>query len=257
LEDSRATWALRLEAAAVVALLAILGVLLLAAYLDAGALARAALALPPLALALSIVSLVLARRSSARLGRGNTIAVLVVAALLTSFEITVVPPAAHSWRKMGCRMNVESISMSMQMYLTDYDRFPDANRWCDELRSYIGSNQVYVCPERPELRCGYALNAALSDLKTSSLTTDPYNTVVIFESDRGWNASGGMGILPGQPRHRGRDMYGYAGGGPEEDSEHPAAQTLSRDAVIHGTAGIFWDPRAKANDGRGKAARGG
>ena len=33
----------------------------------------------------------------------------------------------------------------------------------------------------------------------------------------------------------------------------PIADQKSRDAVIRGAAGIFWNPRAaKANDGRGK-----
>jgi hypothetical protein len=39
------------------------------------------------------------------------------------------------------------------------------------------------------------------------------NTVVIFESDLGWNGSGGMTNVVAKPRHRGNIFVGFAGGG--------------------------------------------
>jgi prepilin-type processing-associated H-X9-DG protein len=74
------------------------------------------------------------------------------------------------------------------------ERFPDARAWCDQLLPYVPDKEVFVCPSRPQLRCGYAFNSALGGVRYDSIK-DPAKVVVIFETDRGWNAAGGPELL--------------------------------------------------------------
>jgi hypothetical protein len=89
--------------------------------------------------------------------------------------------------------------------------FPRGHRWCDQIRIYVEANEDYMCPTRPLLSSGYALNGALAGI-TSKLLADPRSVVVVFESDSGWNAVGGPELLPKEPRHLGGDDYGFADG---------------------------------------------
>jgi len=89
----------------------------------------------------------------------------------------------------------------------EHGAFPEADRWCDAVAPGALGHWWLVCPERPQLGCGYAFNAALSGLSLEDIP-DPEHTVLLFESDRGWNAAGGASLLPAKPRHGGKDHYG-------------------------------------------------
>jgi hypothetical protein len=74
--------------------------------------------------------------------------------------------------------------------------------------------------------------------------------------------AGGQELLSAHPRHRGvapgyvgGENYGFAGGEPESGGrESPLVMWVARNAVIRGTAGISWNPRAKQpNNGKGQA----
>ena len=176
--------------------------------------------------------------------------------------VQVVVQARHGARRIACLSSVKSIAVALQMYAGDYDRFPPADGWCDRLTVYLRSEEVWRCPARPELRSGYALNSALAGMPYPGDTAKRWDKVVsVFESDQGWNAAGGREVLPPHPRHPGvgpgyamGDNYGFAGGATEPgDRENPLVMFAARDAVVRGTAGIFWSPRAaEVNDGRGK-----
>jgi hypothetical protein len=124
------------------------------------------------------------------------------------------------------------------MYLVDFGAYPRAATWSDDMREYFGNAKVLHCLERYDLRCGYAFSQALSGLRPDQVTTDPFKTVAFFDSDRGWNAAGGPELLPRKPRHLGSDIYIFAKPGTLSGS-------LPRRALSDGTAGIFWDPRAR------------
>ena len=102
--------------------------------------------------------------------------------------------------------------MAALAYAQQHDgRLPQGETWCDELRAYTKGEDVFTCPEVPDLRCGYAYNAALSGVDAESIP-DPMQTVVIYESDAGWNAAGGPELLPAEARHLGGENYGFADG---------------------------------------------
>jgi prepilin-type processing-associated H-X9-DG protein len=53
----------------------------------------------------------------------------------------------------------------------------------------VGSPNVFKCPIHPEQRSSYAFNVRLSGNKVSEINP---RTVLLFESNGGWNTAGGM-----------------------------------------------------------------
>jgi len=84
------------------------------------------------------------------------------------------------------------------------NHFPAARTWCDDIRDAVGNEKPFVCPAaagkaagQPS-RCYYAFNAKLSGLDMDKVNP---STVLLFESDRGWNAAGGPELLPSPAFH--------------------------------------------------------
>jgi len=77
------------------------------------------------------------------------------------------------------------------------DKLPDADKWCDMIQREVGSPRVFVSPqdsmaharaEAGQKVSSYAFNKALSGKNLNEV--DP-GTVILFETDLGWNGSGG------------------------------------------------------------------
>lgn len=161
--------------------------------------------------------------------------------LLVGFMLWTV--AKLGFNQWGCYNNVESLALVFQMYAGDYGVFPRADSWCDDTLAYVKNRETYICPSRKKSHLGYAMNRALSGMRPADVTTPLHRTVLIFECDAAWNTSGGIEDLPERSRHRGGDVYGYAGG--QMNSEHPLAKIIPRSSVVDGTADIYWDPKVK------------
>jgi len=113
---------------------------------------------------------------------------------------------------LRCRSNMNQLWKSLAHYAEEHDGcLPTHETWCDALYpSRVPDPGVFVCPKladdrkrawffwigglrkllgAPTLpRCSYAFNSRLSGL---ALKTLEQPTVVLFESDAGWNAPGG------------------------------------------------------------------
>ena len=179
------------------------------------------------------------------------------AVLIACVGVALTPVALHlvcglsSWL---CNQKIANLAVSLQMYDADYDTLPDGSRWCDAIASREPRVEPwwFVCPLRPDIRCGYAFNAALSGVSLADIP-DPTGVILLFESDAGWNACGGAELLPEKPRHGGADLYADGVG---------VARVRTRDDTTDGVA-ARWDPypsdhitgRGKPlpNDARGKA----
>lgn len=109
--------------------------------------------------------------------------------------------------RINCVNNMKQLALAIRIYEGDhYDRFPPAD-WSDViLTNGIGTSdyqtnisKIFHCPDTPKnQRCGYAMNRQLVGIKdTDQIARD---TVMLFESDAGWNAAGGPEILA--KRHR-------------------------------------------------------
>jgi hypothetical protein len=87
-----------------------------------------------------------------------------------------------------CVNNMKQLSLAMRGYALDHnDQLPPAASWCDAIQSNVGSPKIFQCPSEPGRRCAYAFNTKLDGKKVSEV--DP-QTVVLFESDAGWNGTG-------------------------------------------------------------------
>ena len=175
--------------------------------------------------------------AKAKGGRAIAIAGVVVSAffllimpLLLAMLLPALAAAKQKAQQITCMNNERQLAIAVRMYESDNkDQYPPAATWCDAVRSFVGSEKVFQCPAGdPGKRCHYAYNAKLDGLDQSKVNP---NTVMIFETEGGWNASGGPELILRQPRHtRGRIlMVAFADG-------HVEAVTPSRLNTLR------WDP---------------
>ncbi len=153
-------------------------------------------------LILGIISLVKINRSGGRLsGQGLAIGGICVSGFMLLFCIPLVagmtlPALARAKQKaqrINCVNNLKRLDLAIRVYAANHDRlFPPAATWCDAIQGEVGSPKVFQCPSEPGQRCAYAFNAKLDGKKENEV--DP-ETVLLFESDVGWNGSGDIGAL--------------------------------------------------------------
>jgi hypothetical protein len=168
-----------------------------------------------LALLLGVVALyrVTSRDKRAKAGQSAKAATVLAGWVCMGAVITypVVETSVESAWEGACKPNVKALVLAAGGYADDSGAFPIAQRWCDLISPHLENEEAYVCPAKWKLPCGYAFNAALSGVDPDRLV-HAAETVVIFESDRGWNASGGPELLPDEPRHLSGDIYAFADG---------------------------------------------
>ena len=186
--------------------------------------------------------------------RGKSI-LIGCAALAAAVLLLGVFAVMQGKRKMDaflCTGNVSALASSLTMYAANYHAYPAADKWCEAVTEFTRTRAYLKCPARPDLECGYAFNAALAGMRPEDTKSNPDDTVVVFESDRGWNAAGGIELLPEKPRHDGADVYGFVGGVPTTHFEHAAS--VPREAVVSGKTSLVWDPTegTRKPSGRGK-----
>jgi hypothetical protein len=165
-------------------------------------------------LILGIVALVKINRSGGRLsGQGLAIAGICVSAFMLLVSIPfmaglTLPALARAKHRaqvfsqstpqqrmqtIHCVNNMKQLGLAVRVYAVDHnDQLPPAATWCDAIQSNVGSPKVFLCPSEPGRRCAYAFNAKLDGKKLSEIYPQ---TVVLFESDAGWNGTGGADSL--------------------------------------------------------------
>jgi prepilin-type processing-associated H-X9-DG protein len=145
--------------------------------------------------------LVKVSRSGGRLsGQGLAIAGICVSGLfllmLPLFAAMLLPALArakYQAQRINCVSNMKQLGLAVRTYANDHnDQLPPAATWCDAIQNNVGSPKVFQCPSEAGRRCAYAFNAKLDGKKESEV--DP-QTVVLFESNLGWNGSGGAAQL--------------------------------------------------------------
>jgi prepilin-type processing-associated H-X9-DG protein len=77
---------------------------------------------------------------------------------------------------------------------------------------YIKNAPTFLCPQgKPSQRCHYAFNSRLVGHELKDVQA-PAQTVLIFETDGGWNLAGGRALFLSKPRHAGGYGVGFADG---------------------------------------------
>jgi prepilin-type processing-associated H-X9-DG protein len=187
-------------------------------------------------LILGIVALVKINRSGGRLsGHGLAIAGICISALMLFLSIPItaamlLPALARAKERaqtINCINNLRQLALGVKMYASDHnDAFPPVATWSDAIQSQVGSAKVFQCPSHPELRCAYAYNHNLDGKKEGEINPQ---TVLLFESQSGWNASGGEEVLMAHKHsHRGVNVA-FADG---------SARTVPRNQL----SSLRWEP---------------
>jgi prepilin-type processing-associated H-X9-DG protein len=155
-----------------------------------------------------IISLVKVSRSNGSLqGKGLALAGTILSGiflfLLPIFAAMLLPALAAAKDKaqeITCINNEKQLSLAIRTYSGNHgNQFPPAATWCDDIQTLVGSEKTFKCVAvNSDSRCDYAFNAKLDGLDLNKINPQ---TVVIFESDAGWNAHGGAGLLPVSVRH--------------------------------------------------------
>jgi prepilin-type processing-associated H-X9-DG protein len=179
-----------------------------------------------LGLALGIAALARIRSSNGKLtGSGVAVAGIIVSAVFllllpVAMLLPVLAAAKQRAQMINSISNEKQLALAVRIYAdSNTNCLPPAAAWCDAIEPNITPN-VYKRPGAdPASRCGYAFNAALSGRDETKVNPD---TVMIFESDAGWNANGGseLMITPGSPGHSRLTAVAFADGHVEEISQY-------------------------------------
>jgi hypothetical protein len=121
----------------------------------------------------------------------------------------------ESMRDEECAYHTVNLARALELYVETHADLPPRHTWLEAILPSVCEagfdHRVLQCPVRPQLPAGYALNTGACGLNHGEVQ-DKHRVIVVFESDAGWNASGGPELLPDEPRHQGGDHYGFADG---------------------------------------------
>jgi len=144
------------------------------------------------------------------------------------------------WRQTECASHMKQLALCALRYTEDHDdRFPP-EQWVEALRPYYDYERfddLFVCPEAPEVKMAFAMNAALAGRAISEIQL-PAQTVLFFESDAADERPAG-GPSDAVARH-GDDLLcvafvdGHAKGYRLQSVQEPGPAT-----------GLFWQPDAE------------
>jgi hypothetical protein len=170
-------------------------------------------------LILGIIAMVKVSNSRGALrGNGIALAGIIVSGIfllmIPIFAAMLLPALAAAKQKaqaINCVSNEKQLALAVKIYSNDNtNHFPPATTWCDVIKTSVGSERVFKCvAANSSSRCDYAFNARLDGLDESKIAP---NTVMIFESDGGWNANGGPEQMIGKPRHARVFVVAFADG---------------------------------------------
>lgn len=194
----------------------------------------------PIGLILGIIAITQINRDPERItGRALAIAGVIVSGIIMFFSIflaailfPVFQKARERAQQSQCLNNVKQLSVSMQMYLSDWrDAYPPTGRWNEAVSPYYRRSEILVCPRVKPAEPSYAMNDRLAgrlarDVKYAA------STVSLFESVPGPNRAGGPELLPAPPRHSSGHSVGYVDG----HAETRRTEELNKE---------YWDPTAE------------
>jgi hypothetical protein len=135
---------------------------------------------------------------------GTIVSGVCLLATATILAVIVLPRLSEAKQVANtilCANNMRTLNMAMHLYSNGHNgQFPPAATWCDAILVFAGgSEKTFQCPAGDgSKRCNYAFNAKLGGAAMNRVNP---NTVLFFETDGGWNASGGPELMLQQLRH--------------------------------------------------------
>jgi type II secretory pathway pseudopilin PulG len=166
-------------------------------------------------LILGIVAMVKVKNSGGKLGGGGLalagtivsgifLLFLFMIPILAAMLLPALAAAKQKAQEINCVNNEKQLALAVKMYSgNNNNHFPPAATWCDAIKDSTDSENIFKCPAADSSRrCDYAFNSKLDGMDASKINPQ---TVMIFESDTGWNANGGRELMITSDRHnRGR-----------------------------------------------------
>jgi hypothetical protein len=170
-------------------------------------------------LILGIIAMVKVKNSGGKLG-GNGIALagtivsgifLLMIPIYAAMMLPALAAAKQRAQVINCVNNEKQLALAVRIYSGDNkDQLPPAATWCDAIQPEAGTTKIFHCPaDFSGSRCSYAFNAKLGGVDENKIAP---NTVLIFESDGGWNANGGSELMIWKPRHARVFVVAFADG---------------------------------------------
>ena len=121
-----------------------------------------------------------------------------------------------------CGVNVRKLALAIRLYADEHEgKCPPAARWCDDLLANVEGKHIFDCPQRRGSPGAYGFNAKLAG---RTISASPPDTVMIFETDKGWNTTGGAGEVIAQPSHGRNFVFGFADGSVREVTAEELAE---------------------------------
>jgi prepilin-type processing-associated H-X9-DG protein len=119
------------------------------------------------------------------------VVVLPVMALLMAILMPALAQVRRLAQRIECGTNLSAIGRSMIIYANDNGgKYPTPDRWCDLLLENTDvTEKIFICRGAEEGPCNYAMNANVEEVNS------PPDMVLVFESQPGWNLSGGPELL--------------------------------------------------------------
>jgi hypothetical protein len=140
---------------------------------------------------------------------------------ITAVGAAMVLPALAKAKSRAQTINsvnqLKQLGLAARMYANDHqNKFPSAAAWCDDIKEFVGSTKVFKAPNDPTPGpCSYAFNEKLGGLDESKIHPQ---TALFFETESGWNLSGGPERMLPKPRSGGTFVIGFADGSVQQIS---------------------------------------
>ncbi len=168
---------------------------------------------------LGIVAQVKISKSRGQLkGSGLAIAGIVVSGIMLILSLPIMAAlllpalarAKQNAQNGSCENNARQVALAVKLYADENEgKCPPAVNWCDAILNNAPGPETFRCPQRRSEQSGFAFNAKLAGKTLSSI---PGDTVLIFESDGGWNSTGGPEAVSARPPHGRSYFFGFADG---------------------------------------------
>lgn len=114
----------------------------------------------------------------------------------------------------ACLYNVKQLSLSLQVYLVDFDnRLPDRDHWMDSIEKYVKNPALLADPSiKAKGEYGYSFDSRLSQQPTAAFPVQEQQPALFDSLNLGRNASDPFISLPKPGRHDGKNSVGYLDG---------------------------------------------
>ena len=172
---------------------------------------------------LGIVATIRIRKSNGRLkGKGLAISGICVSAVMCIVSLAIVvalvlpalAKAKYQKQNSDCVSNVKHVCLAIRLFADENEgKCPPAANWCDAITQNLAGKHVFQCLQRAGNEGAFAFNAKLAGKTLSAI---PPDTVMIFESSKGWNFTGGADDVIQRPPHGRNFVFGFADGSVRE-----------------------------------------